>query len=116
MDGDTLVLMGEVATAAESDATLLLSTRFSLGFMKSIDNRANTLADPHSAIVSSTAFGHAGAGGSVGFADPACRMSFGYAMNRQGQSLLLNDRGQGLIDAVYLALGYRSNAPGCWIR
>jgi hypothetical protein len=43
-------------------------------------------------------------------------MSFGYAMNRQGESLLLNDRGQGLIDAAYCALGYRTNAPGCWIR
>ena len=37
-------------------------------------------------------------------------------MNRQDESLLLNDSGKGLIDAAYLALGYRSNAPCCWIR
>lgn len=116
VDSDTLALMGEVATAAESDATLLMSTRFSLGFMKSIDNRANTLADPYSAIISSTAFGHVGAGGSIGFADPGCEMSFGYVMNRQGESMLLNERGQGLIDATYRSLGYRTNSPGCWVR
>ena len=37
-------------------------------------------------------------------------------MNRQGASLLLNERGQTLIDEVYRALGYRTDAPGCWVR
>ena len=49
-------------------------------------------------------------------ADPEARMSFGYSMNRMGLGILLNDRGQSLIDAAYRALGYRTNAggPGRW--
>jgi hypothetical protein len=35
-------------------------------------------------------------------------------MNRMGQGILLNPRGQSLVDAAYLALGYRSNASGVW--
>ena len=53
-----------------------------------------------------------GAGGSIGFADPACGLSFGYTMNRMGAGLFLNDRGQSLVDAAYRALGYRSSASG----
>ena len=45
-----------------------------------------------------------------------CRMSFGYVMNRLGPGVLLNERGQGLVDATYRALGYRSDAPGVWVR
>ena len=42
-------------------------------------------------------------------------MSFGYTMNQMGLGLLLNDRGQSLVDAAYKALGYRSNAGGVWV-
>lgn len=62
------------------------------------------------------AYGHVGAGGSIGFADPDCGLSFGYVMNKQGAGILLNERGQSLVDATYRALGYRTNTPGCWIR
>ena len=55
-----------------------------------------------------------GAGGSVGFADPECRLSFGYTMNRMGLGLLMNERGQALIDAACRAPGYRSDASGAW--
>jgi CubicO group peptidase (beta-lactamase class C family) len=58
------------------------------------------------------AFGHPGYGGSIGFADPESRVSFGYNMNRMGQGMLLNARGQSLIDAVYQSLGYRSRESG----
>jgi hypothetical protein len=37
-------------------------------------------------------------------------------MNQMGLGLLLNDRGQSLVDATYKALGYRSNAGGVWIN
>jgi len=37
-------------------------------------------------------------------------------MNRQGAGILLNDRGQSLVDAVYRSLGYRTDAPGVWRR
>jgi CubicO group peptidase (beta-lactamase class C family) len=58
-----------------------------------------------------TAFGHSGFGGSLGFADPDARLSFGYMMNKQGPGLGVNVRGQSLINAVYRALGYRP-VPG----
>lgn len=112
---DHLPKMSEVAVATESDATLLIGTRFSLGFMKSMDNRRRPFGDHDSALLGASAFGHVGAGGSIGFADPACKLSVGYAMNRMGPGVLLNERGQGLVDAVYRCLGYRSNASGVWM-
>ena len=48
-------------------------------------------------------------------ADPTARLSFGYAMNKQGRGVCLNERGQSLVDAVYRALGYRSNDDGRWV-
>jgi len=113
---DTLTRMGQVSVATHEDATLAIPTRFSLGFMKSMDNRALPNTEACSAILSEAAFGHVGAGGSIGFADPACRMSFGYTMNRMGLGILMNDRGQSLVDATYRALGYRSDAGGVWAR
>ena len=111
---DTLTRMSRVSVATHEDATLAIPTRFSLGFMKSMDNRRLDNAVACSAILSEAAFGHVGAGGSLGFADPECRMSFGYTMNRMGPGILLNDRGQGLVDAAYRGLGYRTNAGGTW--
>ena len=57
-------------------------------------------------------FGHLGNGGSLGFADPRARLSFGYTMNRQGGGVGLDPRGQALVDAVYKTLGYRRGARG----
>lgn len=114
---DTLGRMGTVVAANEADATLGLATRFSLGFMCSMDNRRRPAGfDRESVILGPSAFGHVGAGGSVGFADPDEGLSFGYAMNRMGEGVLLNDRGQGLVDAAYRSLGYRSDASGAWRR
>ena len=114
VDADTLAAMSEVATASHEDATLLIPTRFGLRFMKSMDNRRAPGVDKSSAILSSAAFGHVGAGGSVGFADPKAGMSFGYAMNAMGPGILMNERGQSLVDAAYLSLGYSSNESGVW--
>lgn len=110
---DTLARMGRVAMATHDDATLLVPSRFALGFMKSMDNRRGGVPDS-SAILSDAAFGHVGMGGSIGFADPSTAMSFGYNMNRMGVGILLNDRGQSLIDGAYRSLGATSNASGCW--
>jgi CubicO group peptidase (beta-lactamase class C family) len=114
VDADTLAGMSEVAVATHEDATLLIPTRFSLGFMKSMDNRHEQAVTKDSVILSSSAFGHVGAGGSIGFADPQAGMSFGYTMNRMGPGILMNERGQSLIDAAYRCLGYSSNASGVW--
>jgi CubicO group peptidase (beta-lactamase class C family) len=113
---DALTRMSRVSVATHEDAVLAIPTRFSLGFMKSMDNRALDNAADCSALLSEAAFGHVGAGGSIGFADPECAMSFGYTMNRMGLGILLNDRGQSLVDAAYRAVGYRTNAGGAWTR
>ena len=108
--------MSRVSVATSRDATLLVPTRFASGFMKSMDNRALPMGDQMTAIMGETGFGHVGAGGSIGFADPDCAMAFSYTMNRMGAGLLMNARGQSLIDAAYRALGYSTNAPGAWVR
>jgi len=113
---DTMLRMGRVAMATHEDATLLIPSRFALGFMKSMDNRVLKNEVSASCIMGDAAFGHVGMGGSIGFADPDARMSFGYNMNRMGNGILLNDRGQALIDAAYRSLGYRSNASGVWAQ
>ena len=113
---DVLARMGRISMGTHEDATLLIPSRFALGFMKSMDNRALKDTPDSSCILSEAAFGHVGMGGSIGFADPGCAMSFGYNMNRMGVGILLNDRGQSLIDGAYRSLGYRSNASGCWVR
>ena len=113
---DTIARMGQVSMATQRDATLLIPTRFTLGFMKSMDNRHRQLGYMESLIMGEKAFGHGGAGGSLGFADPECKMAFGYTMNKMGNGLLLNERGQSLVDAAYRSLGYRSNQSGVWIQ
>ena len=75
--------------------------------MKSSDNRRGGPGATDSIRLGEAAFGHAGMGGSLGFADPAAGLAFGYAMNKQGRGVLLNARGQSLVDAAYQALGYR---------
>jgi CubicO group peptidase (beta-lactamase class C family) len=116
VDRDALQRMALCSVATHEDATLRIPTRFSLGFMKAMDNRRLDNAAHCSLLIGEPAFGHVGAGGSLGFADPECRMSFGYTMNRMGFGILMNDRGQSLVDAAYRALGYRSDASGVWAR
>ena len=82
------------------DRTLKIPTRFGEGFMLSIDNR-DLPGDGQSAILGDGAFGHVGMGGSIGLADPEAGFSFGYTMNKMGGGILLNPRGQLLVDAAY---------------
>jgi len=46
-------------------------------------------------------FGHAGAGGSVGFADPGARLGVGYAMNQMQPGIETDTRGGRLVAALY---------------
>jgi len=78
------------------DAVLPLNTRFGLGYMISQPG-AQLGPNPHS-------FGHPGAGGSLGFADPTAKVGFGYVMNQMGNEPLLDVRPAALIDAVYASL------------
>jgi CubicO group peptidase (beta-lactamase class C family) len=114
VSADTLARMGRVSVATHEDATLMIPSRFALGFMKSMDNRKIPNTNNMSCILSDAAFGHVGMGGSIGFADPEAKMSFGYNMNRMGNGILVNDRCQSLIDEAYKGLGYRSDVSGVW--
>ncbi len=108
---ETLERMGRCSAATHRDATLMQPMRFAMGFMVSTDNRQ---AGGDSLLVGEQAFGHVGMGGSLGFADPARGLAFGYTMNRMGPGILMNARGQSLVDAAYLAAGARSSASGAW--
>ena len=71
--------------------------------MVSMDNRARVETD--SVVLGEHAFGHVGMGGSVSFADPSLGLAMGYSMNNMGASILLNERGQTLVNTVYDVLG-----------
>lgn len=115
VSAEQLRLMGTVVAATSIDAVLLVPSRWALGFVKTIDNRYLPPADQEGMFLSEEAFGHPGMGGSLGFADPPARLSFGYTMNRQGTGLGVNERGQSLVDAVYRVLGYdRVGDGGTW--
>lgn len=84
--------------SAGTDAVLGIGTRFSCGWMLS-QNRPHTAFGP-----GRRSFGHPGAGGSVGFADPDKGIGFGYVMNRMGAHILLDPRATRLIDCLYARL------------
>ena len=80
------------------DAVIQAESRFGLGFW--LPTASAPFGDrPH-------AFGHPGRGGSVGFADPAARLGFGYVPNLYvDTSLDVPDaRARALVDAVYASL------------
>ena len=89
----------------DKDQTLLIPTRFGQGFMLNMDNRETVSGEGNSAVLGERAFGHVGMGGSIGFADPEANLAFGYSMIKMGGGILLNDRGQSLVDAAYSSLG-----------
>ena len=70
-------------------------------------------------ILSSAAFGPATSAPAdrLGFADPAAGFSpFASTMNQMGPGLLLNARGQKLVDAAYLSMGFKNKEGGVWVR
>lgn len=81
------------------DRTLGLPLRFSHGFMLSQHDRADCRYGR-----GERAFGHPGAGGCIGFADPDYQLGFGYVTHRMGQGLLIDERAVNLIDAAYRIL------------
>ncbi len=94
---DGAVLRQAISEAAAGDDLVLgRPSRFGLGFQLSQPERPLG-PNPDS-------FGHFGAGGSVGFADPQARLAFAYVMNRGGPGWQ-DPRNRALIDALYEALG-----------
>jgi CubicO group peptidase (beta-lactamase class C family) len=115
VDVEQVRIMGAVASASSIDATLCVPSRWSTGFVKSMDNSAREPGDQDGVVMSEEAFGHVGMGGSIGFADPRARISFAYTMNRQGMAVGLDDRAQSLVNATYHCLGYhRPERGGSW--
>jgi len=75
-----------------------IPTAFSAGFMKDARSARRRI------FGTSMAFGHPGAGGSHGFADPQNKIAFAYVMNQMEQSLLPNEKSLRLVDAIYAEL------------
>ena len=78
------------------DASMMIETRFGLGWALTADH-APYGPNPR-------AFGHPGAGGSLGFGDLDAEIGFGYTMNQMGNALYVDPRVSVLIDAVYASL------------
>lgn len=100
LDGIHVLSPETVARAAEEqvygeDIVLQRPTRFGLGFQLTMPERP---LGPNP-----RAFGHFGAGGSLGFADPDAHVAIGYAMN-QGRGGWQFKHVRHLIDLVYAAL------------
>jgi CubicO group peptidase (beta-lactamase class C family) len=89
----------QIEQSCGTDAVLTIPTRFSLGFMLSQALPGSSMG-PNPRV-----FGHPGAGGSLGFADPDTKIGFGYTMNQMGAGLLIDARAEALIKAVYESLG-----------
>ncbi|MDX8034367.1 serine hydrolase domain-containing protein [Lentzea sp. BCCO 10_0856] len=99
-----------ITAVSGQDAVVGVPSRFSLGFQKQVNNTHLPANDAEGLLMPEEAFGHTGMGGSLGFADPKARISFGYTMNKQGPGLALNSRGQSLVNALYRALGYHQSS------
>ncbi len=77
------------------DECMKAEAKFSLGFMKPCS--AWPFDHPK-------AFGHPGAGGSIGFADPESGVGYAYVTNRMGTELTGDPRDLALRNAVYSAI------------
>ena len=84
--------------------------------MKSMDNRRRAFGDRDSAIFSATAFGHVGAGGSVGFAILQEGLGFGYTMNRMGPGIMLNPAASHSSTRLTRRLALAPTPSGYWTR
>ncbi len=73
------------------DRTLLTQTRFGLGCMLEQPDVPNATYG-----MGRLAFGHPGAGGSIGFADPERDVAFGFVTNTLGPYVLMDPRAQHL--------------------
>jgi CubicO group peptidase (beta-lactamase class C family) len=80
------------------DRVFQIPTAFSAGFMKNARSARRRI------FGTLRAFGHPGAGGSHGFADPENKIAFAYVMNQMEQSLLPNEKSMRLVDAIYADL------------
>ena len=83
-------------TSGPNKVLMDLDIQFGLGFMTR--SEFIPLGGPR-------AFGHFGAGGSVGWADPDAGLAFGYVMNRMDMGLAGDTRSYNLVNACLSAVG-----------
>jgi CubicO group peptidase (beta-lactamase class C family) len=100
LQGDTLA-KAAVERACGKDEVLMIDSCFGTGFML---GRSFGAANPPGAI------GHAGAGGSLAFADPERRLAFGYVMNDLRFDPNGDPRSESLVRAAYEGLKASSAA------
>lgn len=96
VDGVRLLGADTVETASAErvngpDRSLVIPTRFGYGFM---------LEGDFTPMLGEGSFGHAGAGGSLGYANPELNVGYGYVMNQMGGGLSGDPRTIALNDAV----------------
>jgi len=102
--GDTQLLDAELVAlmrrehSAGLDRTLHCPTRFGLGVMLEQEWQGGSFG------MGPNAFGHPGAGGALGFADPDAQVGFGYVTNAMGPYVLTDPRAGELSRAVYRCL------------
>ena len=73
------------------DLTLLMPSRFGAGFW---------LHEPGTPMIQDGSFGHSGAGGSLGFANPELGIGYGYVMNQMGGGVTSDPRRDAINAAV----------------
>jgi CubicO group peptidase (beta-lactamase class C family) len=83
-------------TSGPNTVLLGMDLQFGLGFF--VPSTLMEIGGPNS-------FGHAGAGGSLGWADPDADLAFGYVMNKMAQAIAGDLRSSSLINACYQAVG-----------
>jgi CubicO group peptidase (beta-lactamase class C family) len=82
-------------TSGPNKVLMDMDIQFGLGFM--LTSSLMTIGGPNS-------FGHYGAGGSMGWADPDAELGFGYVMNRMDIGLAGDLRSANLVNACYAAI------------
>ncbi len=95
LDPGTVVEMSRSRTTG-TDLVLGGESAFGLGVM---------CDSPFTPFLGPGAFGHFGAGGSLGFAHPGSGISFGYVMNQMRLAVAGDDRTAVLIDAIRASIG-----------
>ena len=78
-----------------TDVVIGAPMRYGLGY---------SLGDALSSAAPATAFGHSGAGGSLGFADHARGLGFGYVMTKMRVGLAEDRRPRNLVRAIYASV------------
>jgi CubicO group peptidase (beta-lactamase class C family) len=93
--GNDTLAQARAERANGPDLTLLRPTRFGAGFW---------LHEPSTPMIQDGSFGHPGAGGSLGYANPELGIGYGYVMNQMGGGLTGDPRTLNLNNAVLASL------------